>query len=141
MTFSLNYIFFYHNKAFLLKKMFFMINLKIKLFVTESVQYNAAFAITGTIKRSSTLKLYQELGLEHLHHKRWMHDCISLKRNFEKYSLNISTILFFPTEVSRKVSKYGVFSGPYLPVFGLNTGKYGREKAPYLGTFHAVRPS
>lgn len=70
MTFSLNYIFFYHNKAFLLKKMFFMINLKIKLFVTESVQYNAAFAITGTIKRSSTLKLYQELGLEHLHHKR-----------------------------------------------------------------------
>ena len=37
-----------------------------------------------------------------------------------------------------KVSKYGVFSGPYLPVFSLNTGKYGPEKTPYLGTFHAV---
>ena len=31
-----------------------------------------------------------------------------------------------------KVSKYGVFSGP-------NTGKHGAEKAPYLGTFDAVK--
>ena len=47
-----------------------------------------------------------------------------------------------------KVSKYGVFFGPYFPVFGLNTeiygvfspnaGKYGPEKTPYLDTFHAV---
>ena len=26
----------------------------------------------------------------------------------------------------------------YFPVFGLNTGKNGPEKTPYLGTFHAV---
>ena len=37
-----------------------------------------------------------------------------------------------------KVSKYGVISGPYFPVFGLNTGKYGPEITPYLDTFHAV---
>ena len=37
-----------------------------------------------------------------------------------------------------KVSKYGVISGPYFPVFGLNTGKYGPEMTPYLDTFHAV---
>ena len=37
-----------------------------------------------------------------------------------------------------KVSKCGVFFGPYFPVFGLNTGKYGPEKTPYLDTFHAV---
>ena len=37
-----------------------------------------------------------------------------------------------------KVSKYGVFSGPYFPAFGLNTGKYGPKKSPYLDTFHAV---
>ena len=37
-----------------------------------------------------------------------------------------------------KVSKDGVFSGPYFPIFGLNTGKYGQEKTPYLDTFHAV---
>ena len=37
-----------------------------------------------------------------------------------------------------KVSKYGVISGPYFPVFGLNTGKYRPEITPYLDTFHAV---
>ena len=48
------------------------------------------------------------------------------------------------------MSKYGVISGPYFPVFGLNTersylsvfspntGKYGPEINPYLDTFHAV---
>ena len=30
--------------------------------------------------------------------------------------------------------KYGVFSGPYFPVFG----KYGPGKTPYLDTIHAV---
>ena len=34
--------------------------------------------------------------------------------------------------------KYGVFSGAYFLVFGLNTGKYGPEKTPYLDTFHTV---
>ena len=36
------------------------------------------------------------------------------------------------------MSKYGVLSGPYFPVFELNTEKYGPEKTPYLDTFHAV---
>ena len=45
------------------------------------------------------------------------------------------------------MSKYGLISGPYFPVFGLNTeiyevnpntGKYGPEITPYLDTFHAV---
>ena len=39
---------------------------------------------------------------------------------------------------ARKVSKYGVFSGPYFPVFGMNTGQYGPEKTPYLDIFRAV---
>ena len=34
------------------------------------------------------------------------------------------------------MSKYGVISGPYFPVFGPNTGKYGPEITPYLDTFH-----
>ena len=50
-----------------------------------------------------------------------------------------------------KVSKYGVFSGPYFPAFGLNmertgvslriqaeSGKILTKKTPYLDTFHAV---
>ena len=36
------------------------------------------------------------------------------------------------------MSEYRVFSDPYFPVFGRNTGKYGPEKAPYLDTFYAV---
>ena len=49
---------------------------------------------------------------------------------------------FLPSQVKGtawKVSKYGVFSGPYFHVFGLNTGKYGPEKTPYLGTFHTMK--
>ena len=34
---------------------------------------------------------------------------------------------------ARKVSKSGVSSGPYFPVFSPNTGKYEPEKAPYYG--------
>ena len=30
------------------------------------------------------------------------------------------------------------FTGPCFPVFGLNTGKFGPGKAPYLETFYAV---
>ena len=38
-----------------------------------------------------------------------------------------------------KVSRYGVISGPYIPVPGLNTGKYGPEVTPDLDTFQAVK--
>ena len=50
-----------------------------------------------------------------------------------------------------KMANYGVFCGPYFPVFRLNTEIYGvnlriwskwrecgPEKTPYLDTFHAV---
>ena len=37
----------------------------------ESVQYNAALAITGAIRGTSREKVYQELGLESLHKRRW----------------------------------------------------------------------
>ena len=37
----------------------------------ESVQYNAALAITGAIKGSSRERLYHELGLESLGDRRW----------------------------------------------------------------------
>ena len=36
------------------------------------------------------------------------------------------------------MSRYGVFSGSYFPVFGLNTGIYGPEETPYLNTFRSV---
>ena len=35
------------------------------------------------------------------------------------------------------MSKYGVISGPYFPVFGLKAGKYGPKITPYFDSFHA----
>ena len=39
----------------------------------ESIQYKACLAITGAIQGSSKEKLYNELGLESLQSRRWMH--------------------------------------------------------------------
>ena len=38
----------------------------------ESIQYNAAIAITGAIRGTSSEKLFQELGLESLKSRRWL---------------------------------------------------------------------
>ena len=38
----------------------------------ESIQYNAALAITGTIRGTSREKLYQEVGCESLKDRRWL---------------------------------------------------------------------
>ena len=37
----------------------------------QTIQYNAALAITGAIRGSSREKLYQELGLETVQQQRW----------------------------------------------------------------------
>ena len=36
------------------------------------------------------------------------------------------------------MSKHGDFSGPYFPVFEVNTGEYWPEKTTYLNNFHTV---
>ena len=55
-----------------------------------------------------------------------------------QFSISLCKKFVVQTLAAWKVSKYRVFSGPYFPVFGLNTGKYGPEKTPYLDIFHAV---
>lgn len=45
---------------------------------TESIQHNIVPATTGSIRGSSRKKLYQELGLEDLHQRRWMSRCFCL---------------------------------------------------------------
>ena len=37
----------------------------------EYIQYHAALALTGAIKRTSQTKLHKELGLESLKVRRW----------------------------------------------------------------------
>ena len=39
------------------------------------------------------------------------------------------------------MSKHGVISGPYSPIFSSNTGKYGREITPYLDTSRSDEPT
>ena len=42
--------------------------------------------------------------------------------------------MLYILDTAWKVSKYGVFSGPYFAAFWSNTGKYGPEKTQYLDT-------
>ena len=45
----------------------------------KSVQYNATLAITGALKGTSQMKLYNELGLESLKSRRWSRKlCLTL---------------------------------------------------------------
>ena len=59
----------------------------------ESIQYNAALAITGTIRGTSREKLYQVLGLESLEDRRWLrrlcyfHEVLSTKLPTYVYEL------------------------------------------------------
>ena len=50
----------------------------------ESIQYNAAFALTGVIRGSSREKLYQELGLESLQLRRWYKKLCSFYKIYNK---------------------------------------------------------
>ena len=66
--------------------------------------------------------------------RRRMHSAVSISRkNFPTnwlqfqckfYHQNFIT-MFFPFLNHGEVMKYGVLSGPYFPVFGLNTERYG----------------
>ena len=50
----------------------------------ETVQYNAALAITGAIKGTSQIKVYNELGLESLKFRRWFRKLFVLYIRFKK---------------------------------------------------------
>ena len=59
----------------------------------ESIQCNAALAITGTIRETSKEKLFEELDLESLQHRRWYRKLCCfykvLKDQSPKYLFNI----------------------------------------------------
>ena len=78
----------------------------------ESVQYNAALAITGAIRGTSQTKLYVELGLESLKARRWFRRlCYFYK--FKSYGLPPYLFQLIPheshsynTHNSEDISKY-----------------------------------
>ena len=67
----------------------------------ESVQYDAALAITGAIRGTSKIKLYNEIGLESLKDRRWMRR-LSF---FYKFFSNHSPSYLFNSLPSRTVSQ------------------------------------
>ena len=63
---------------------------------------------------------------------------ISSLHNFHNRKINFWYNKLYPSRTTPwKLSKDGVFSGPYFPVFGLNTGKWGPEKTLYSDTFRS----
>ena len=57
----------------------------------ESIQYNAAIVITGTIRSISSEKLFLELGLESLKSRLWLRNYVYFTKYFMK---NLPRIFF-----------------------------------------------
>ena len=62
----------------------------------ESVQYNAALAITGTIRGSSREKLYQELVLESPKSRRWYRKLCSFFKLKKKINIPLTSLIWSP---------------------------------------------
>ena len=54
----------------------------------ESIQYNAAIAIIGAIRGTSSDKLFQELDLELLKFRRWLSKLCLLYKIFHEKSIS-----------------------------------------------------
>ena len=75
----------------------------------ENIQYNAAVGITEAIHGTSKEKLFEELGLESLQHRRWYRKLCCfykiLKGQSSKYFFNIIPKLNRPYP-TRNVNKF-----------------------------------
>ena len=61
----------------------------------ESIQYNAALAITGVIRRNAKEKLYQKLGFECLQQRLWYRKRCYFYKIFKEQSPNYLFRLIF----------------------------------------------
>ena len=86
------------------------------------------------VKHTQTIRQQQPMSLQ-------IADSITnvvLRMTWNSLASFIFKQIWIATFTAWKMFKYGVFSGPYFPVFSPNTEKYGPENTPYLGTFYAV---
>ena len=100
----------------------------------ESVQYNAALAITGAIRGSSREKLYHELGLESLHDRRWYRKlCFYYKITHNDCPLNLVVIIFAQINLYITVELNGSrhLSFPLVPIIGTNWIQTVRNLLPW----------
>ena len=93
----------------------------------ETIQYNAALAITGAIRGSSREKLYQELGLETLQQGRWyIKPCCFykiLKSQTPKYLYSVIPIhnMSYRTRQCNKIPAINVKHDFFKNIFFLST--------------------
>ena len=92
----------------------------------ESVQYNAALAITGTFKGTSRDRLYQELGLESLTQRRWYRRLLMFFKIVSKTSQEYLHKLLPPQQVSYNPQKNGLFRN-----FRANSDYFQNSFFPY----------
>ena len=91
----------------------------------ETIQYNAALALTDAIRGSSREKLYQELGLETLQELRWYRELCCfyklLKSQSPKYLYSIIPIhnMSYRTRQCNKIPeinvKHDFFKNTFFP--------------------------
>ena len=91
----------------------------------EIIQYNAAVTITGAIRGTSKEKLFEELGLESLQHRRWYRKLCCfykiLKDQSPKYLFNIIPKLNrpYPTRNANNIPhfkvKHSFFKNTFFP--------------------------
>ena len=92
----------------------------------ESVQYNAALAITGAIKGTSRERLYQELGIESLQDRRWYRRLI--------YFFNIingNSPDYLRSLLPGKQCSYNQVRGTLIRNFRINTEYFKNSFFPY----------
>ena len=96
----------------------------------EKVQYNAALAITGAIKGTSQLKIYNELGIESLKFRRWFRRlCVFLKLKLPKFQsiyMNLFCLnhIFIALETQKMlkliIAELINFNTPFFHILQLN---------------------
>ena len=113
----------------------------------ESIQYNAAIAITGAIRGTSKEKIFEELGLESLQHRRWYRKLCCfykiLKDQSPKYLVNLFPKFDrpYPTRNANNIPhfkiKYSFFKTTFFPSVIIEWNKLDPEiqNAPSLNIF------
>ena len=92
----------------------------------ESVQYNAALAITGAIRGSSRDKLYQELGLESLKLRRWYQKlCLIFKLKKNKHPSYLFDI------IPKVLSAHSTRNHNNIPLFNVRHEYFRNSFLPY----------
>ena len=101
----------------------------------KSVQYKAALAITGAIEGSSRKKLYQELGLKHLHQRWWMRRlCLFSKVFHSKVPKYIHSLIPFMRTSAKQPNTFTsfycrkLFQNSFLPYVIMEWNKLDPDK-------------